>query len=510
MNAEVGVAFDRTHEIGSFANGIADPQSGRRVTPDDPVRVASISKLGTAIGVMKLVEAGKLDLTSDVSKWLGWSLRNPSFPDRPVTLGMLLSHTASVREHDDDYVIPLGGSLQQVMADPKNWDPQHGPGDNVFRYTNLNFPIVGSIVEKVTGERFDIWMRHNVLEPMRLDACYNWPTCSDATVARAVELDQDGKPVKDDLHGHRPECAVFVKDGEPCDLSLWKPGENGSLFAPQGGLRISMRGLARIGRMLLNNGTLDGVQILTPQSVATLLTQVWRFDGSNGVTDGGFYCSYGHATQQIPTPVPGCADDMGTQGHTLVGHAGDAYGMKAGLWIDRARGLGIAYFVTGIPDVAPRGPGTAFTSAETHAFRRTYALLPRLGERQCGSTTRSSSSRTWTGRSPSTATKSGSSSGSSRLSGPSSRPARRCSRCTPRRTTIPQAASSSALPPRILANSMPAATSSASSSPASPRKCTAFTSPRSATPTARTCRSADRSRTAPIRRRRFPHPGSPG
>jgi CubicO group peptidase (beta-lactamase class C family) len=377
VNAEVGVAFDRTHEIASFADGIADPQSGRRVTADDPVRVASVSKLGTAIGVMKLVEQGKLDLSSDVSRWLGWSLRNPSFPDRPITLGMLLSHTSSVREHDDDYVIPLGRSLQAVMADPANWDPKHGPGDNYFRYTNLNFPIVGSIVEKVTGERFDIWMRRNVLEPMKLDACYNWPTCSDATVARAVELDQGGKPVKDDLHGRRPDCPVFVRDGDPCDLSLWKAGENGALFAPQGGLRISARGLSRIGRMLLNGGVLDGVPILSPQSVDALLTQVWRFDGSNGVTDSGFYCSYGHATQQIPTRVPGCADDMGTRGATLVGHAGDAYGMKSGIWIDRARGVGVAYFVTGVAEKAAHGPGTAFTAAETHAFRRAYALVPR-------------------------------------------------------------------------------------------------------------------------------------
>jgi hypothetical protein len=131
--------------------------------------------------------------------------------------------------------------------------------------------------------------------------------------------------------------------------------------------------------MLLNNGQLDGVRLLSPQSVDALLTQVWRFDGSNGVTKEmyeGFYCSYGQATQQIPTPVAGCADDMGTGGRTLVGHAGDAYGMKAGLWIDRQRGRGIAYFVTGVPDNAPRGLGTAFTAAETAAFRRTYALLP--------------------------------------------------------------------------------------------------------------------------------------
>jgi CubicO group peptidase (beta-lactamase class C family) len=274
-------------------------------------------------------------------------------------------------------VIPLGGSLQAVMADPRNWDPQHGPGDNYFRYTNLNFPIVGSIVEKVTGDRFDIWMRRNVLEPMKLDACYNWPTCSDAIVGRAVELDQNGKPVKDDLHGKRPDCPVYIDEGQPCDLSLWKLGENGSLFAPQGGLRISARGLARVGRMLLNGGTLDRVRIISPASVDALLTQVWRFDGKNGITDEGFYCSYGHATQQIPTPVPGCADDMGTRGATLVGHAGDAYGMKSGIWIDRARGRGIAYFVTGVPDGAAKGPDTAFTAAETHAFRRAYALLPR-------------------------------------------------------------------------------------------------------------------------------------
>jgi CubicO group peptidase (beta-lactamase class C family) len=383
VHAQVGVAFDRNGEIASFAEGIADPQSGRRVTADDPVRVASVSKMVVGIGVMKLLEEGKLDLTSDVSRWLGWPLRNPSFPGRPITLGMLLSHTSSVREHDDDYAIPLGHAIEPLMQDPRNWDAVHGPGDNYFSYTNLNFPIVATIVEKATGQRFDIWMRANVLEPMKLDACYNWPTCSDATVARAVELDDPtGKPLKDDLHGARPACPVQVNEGEPCDLGRWTRGENGALFAPQGGLRISARGLARVGRMLLNGGTLDGVRILSPQSVETMLTQVWRYDGHNGVTseagdDSGFYCSYGLASQQIPTPVPGCHDDMGTRGAILVGHAGDAYGMKSGIWIDRARGRGVAYFVTGVPEHARKDDRSAFTAAEARAFRRTYALLPR-------------------------------------------------------------------------------------------------------------------------------------
>jgi CubicO group peptidase (beta-lactamase class C family) len=375
VGVQVGVAFDSNGEIASFAEGLADPQSRRAVTPDDPARVASVSKLVVAVGVMQLVEAGKLDLDHDVSGYLGWKLRNPAFPDQPISLRLLLNHTSSVREHDDNYVLPLGASLEAAMQDPREWDRAHGPGDHYFSYTNMNFPIVASVVEKVTGERFDKWMRTHVLDPMTIDACYNWPTCSDVAVAHAVELDApDGKPLKDDLHGIAPACPVYVKDGDSCDLTTWKPGENGALFSPQGGLRISARGLARVGRMLLNRGTLDGVRILSPQSVETMLAPEWRFDGRNGARDGesATVCSYGLSAQQIPNP--GCADDPGTRGASLVGHAGDAYGLRSGLWIDRKRGVGIAYFVTGVPEDPPEK--SVFSPAETAAFRRTTALLP--------------------------------------------------------------------------------------------------------------------------------------
>jgi hypothetical protein len=127
--------------------------------------------------------------------------------------------------------------------------------------------------------------------------------------------------------------------------------------------------------MLLNGGELDGMRIISPQSVNTLLTPSWRFDGRNGSREGesATICSYGLATQQIPTP--GCPDDPGTGGALLVGHAGDAYGLRSGLWIDRTRRRGIAYFGTDIPDDPPQR--SLFSGAETAAFRRTYALLPR-------------------------------------------------------------------------------------------------------------------------------------
>ena len=78
---------------------IAPP--GARLTIDDPARIASITKLHVALGVMRLVEAGKLDLDRDVSDTLGWRLRNPAFPDRPITLRLLLSHRSSLRDRVD-------------------------------------------------------------------------------------------------------------------------------------------------------------------------------------------------------------------------------------------------------------------------------------------------------------------------------------------------------------------------------------------------------------------------
>ena len=371
--AQTGVAFDRTGEVGSFAEGLADPQSGRALTPDDPARVASITKLVVVIGVMRLVEQGRLDLDSDVSTELGWKLRNPAFPEQPISLRMLLSHTSSVRDGIDYWAIPLGASIESAMSDGRAWDDSHPPG-GYFTYSNLNYPIVASLVERVTGERFDRWMRAEVLDPMKLDACFNWATCSDEAIARAVVLMQDGKAVRDDLNGKRPDCPVVAAENESCDLSQWRAGENGALFSPQGGLRISARGLSRIGRMLLNGGSLDGVRIISSQSVETLLAPAWRFDGSNGQTDEGFYCSYGLASQQIPTAVSGCNDDPAGDGVARVGHAGDAYGLRSGLWIDRASGTGVAYFVTGLAESPPRGR-SAYRAAEEAALKRTLGLL---------------------------------------------------------------------------------------------------------------------------------------
>ncbi len=369
--ARVRVTFDRNGVDSLQAQGIADVAAGRAITVDDPARIASISKLVTTIGVMRLVEQGKLNLDADVSKQLGFTLRNPAFPDRKITLRMLLSHTSSLTDGAGYWNVPLGSAITSITNDPKAWDDKHPPG-TYFRYTNLNFPLVAQLMERATGERFDMLMRRLVLAPLKLDACFNWSGCSDAAVARAVVLyGPNGAVEKDDLHGKRPDCPVIVAEGDDCDLARATPGTNGALFSPQGGLRISVRDLVQIGRLLLNDGTLDGVQILKPATVRLLAMPVWTWNGSNGEIGeddepnrGGFFCSYGFAMEHLASgDGKRCRDDLFGDGRKRIGHSGNAYSLLSGLWIDRERGTGVAYFATGVGNDST-GAHSAFSKVE--------------------------------------------------------------------------------------------------------------------------------------------------
>lgn len=347
----VRVEFDRSRITAQRARGAAI---------DAPVRIASISKLVTALGVMRLVEAGTLDIDRDVSDYLGWRLRHPAHPDTPITLRLLLSHRSGLVD-GVEYVIPLGKTVRETVADPRAWNA--APGTR-FTYTNLNFPVIASVMEAATGERFDLLMTRLVMRPLGLDACFNWSGCSPAALAKGVVLrDVRGAVVRDDLQGKPPPCLVVPDAAGGCDLSRYRPGDNGALFSPQGGLRISAAGLARIGQMLLNNG--EG--FLTPASITALTTPAWTYNGANGVTgegdDDGFICAYGLGFQTLATPAAGCRDDPFGDGRRRFGHAGDAYRLKSGLWIDRDRGTGVAYFVTAVAEDAPSGR-SAFTREE--------------------------------------------------------------------------------------------------------------------------------------------------
>lgn len=359
LPASAAARFDAKRILWSETHG---PRhiGGPPVELEDPARIASISKLVVALGAMRLVEAGKLDLDRDVSDYLGWRLRNPAFPDRAISLRLLLSHQSSVTDGIEYYALPLGTSLKDAVANPKAWDATHPPGA-WFDYSNLNFGLIGSVMEAATGERFDRLIKRQVLDPLAIDACFNWQGCSPGAVARAITLYRPNGDVARDAPGTpTTACPVVPAVDGSCDLARWRAGENGAMFSPQGGLRISVAGLTKIGQMLLA----DGGGFLSPDTIAEMTRAQWRYDGSNGATSNGFYCAYGLAIQITAQPMAGCRDDPVGDGRVRFGHGGDAYSLKSGLWIDPSAKTGIAYLTTRVAEDAGPGSRSAYTVPE--------------------------------------------------------------------------------------------------------------------------------------------------
>ena len=339
--AKVEVSFDANGITAQSAVGDAGV-SGRAVTIDDPARVASISKLVVALAVMRLVEAKRIDLDRDVSDYLGWRVRNPAFPDTPITMRQLLSHRSGLRD-EIAYIVPLDGDLSLVLANPKAWDASHAPG-SYFQYANINSPLIAATLEGATGERFDRLMARLILEPLKLDACYNWGAgCTDGRRAQAVTLLRpNGDLARDVAISGRDPCPVLAASDGSCDIEKsYRLARNGSAFSPQGGLRISARDLARVGQVLLN----DGRPLLTPKAFAEMIGPVWQFDGSNGADEKGYFKAYGLGIHWL--------DD--NKGGRWIGHVGEAYSLRAGFWVNRKAGKGFVRYATMVDEFAAVG-----------------------------------------------------------------------------------------------------------------------------------------------------------
>ena len=369
------IVADRTRILRAEAHGSAvlDPDRPRALTPDTPVRVASISKLVVALTAWTLIEQGKLAPDADVSAYLGWPLRNPAHPETAITLRQLLSHTSGI-DDGPGYSFPRSATLRASLT-PQHWSAA-APGVR-FSYANLNYGIVATILEAVTHTRFDRLARSQILAPLHLDACYNWSGCSPQAIASAAVLYRRGKDETawnpagpwvaqvDDLHGIAPACPV--RGEAACDLAAYVPGINGTLFSPQGGLRISARGLATLGRLILNRGEVDGVRLLRPATIDAMLAPVWRDMGQpSGDTYKGLMRLYASGPQLLSGEAG--ARDQPVDGRAVAwaGHLGEAYGLLGGLWVDRARGRVYVYLITGLGDDPARYPGrrSAFSATE--------------------------------------------------------------------------------------------------------------------------------------------------
>ena len=305
---------------------------GRTVGMDDPVRVASISKLVGALAVMRLVDQGKIALDRDISDYLGWRVRNPAFPDQAITMRQLLTHRSGIRDNVD-YIIPLDGTIEAVLADAKAWEAKHKPG-SYFSYANLNSPLIATVVERVTQERFDQAVARLVLKPLKIDACFNWGAgCSVGRRAQAVTLLRtNGDLARDAAITGSDPCPVAPASTGSCDLALYQIGKHGSAFSPQGGLRISPLALVIIGQVLLKKGR----PLLSQKAFAEMTKVQWLFDGSNGDDEKGYFTAYGLGIHMHK-------DSKGT---LWLGHVGEAYAFRGGFWLDMKSKRGFMRYTT--------------------------------------------------------------------------------------------------------------------------------------------------------------------
>ncbi|KXV61341.1 beta-lactamase [Acetobacter tropicalis] len=380
-----GLAAVRLHNgrpVYQYYGGFArrDGEQTVPVEQETLFRIASISKVVTTIGLMELVEQGKINLDHDASEYLGFPLRNPDFPNTPITVRMLLNHTSSIRDADV-YVLPPDKPVSSFF------DKTHKPGSQdyhfsyhdghepgtYFTYCNLCYGLVGTIMERASGERFDQYQKHHVLEPLKIDGGYN-----------VAELEHPERLAT--IYQHLPTGYKAKVDSQPLkgwsveSLQSYKIGSNGSIFSPQGGLRISGQGLTRLAQFMIQRGTLDGVRLLAPQSIEAMETPTWQFNGKNGecpypLSAYGlslFLLTGAKDTNGKPdSPYPGYKGG-------LRGHLGDAYGLHSGFWYNPQNGDAYLFAADGFPDYDQVRPGqySSFSRVEEKIFTALAGVQP--------------------------------------------------------------------------------------------------------------------------------------
>jgi CubicO group peptidase (beta-lactamase class C family) len=355
---------------------VMDSARERMLTLDTPVRVASISKLPVGIALLQLADAGRLDLDGDLSPLLGFSFRNPHHPDRPITARMLLSHTSSLRDADI-YGLPPPYSLEELVRPGGAFDPEgrrwadEVPGSR-FTYTNLNYGVMATLIERLTGQRFDAVVTSRVLAPLGMRAAYDVRLLDEErfqALAPVYGRQADGAWVAkvDDYDGVRPDNRPTIFGVKALvDLPRIVPGRNGTSLSPQGGMRASARDLERLLRFLLGRGTVEGRRVLSPAGFERMLAPHWTYDpaGNNGDTDGGLLRQWSlgiQCTTHGGGPGDGDRWSAGPNDPRLCGHFGDAYGLLGAVMADPGGRWGFVYLLTGTAEARVKGPVSSLT-----------------------------------------------------------------------------------------------------------------------------------------------------
>ena len=303
------------------AFGFKNIEEGTLIGVDDIFRIASISKSFTATAMMQLHEQGKFELDDDVSLALGIPVRNPNYPDIPITYRMLLSHTSSLND--------TTGYFSYDVIDPQKtaeyWRAynQYAPGTQ-YEYCNLGFNLLGGLVEILSGERFDLYIKNHIIDPLGLNAGFNVDELDRAQFVNIYDFEEGAGEESPAAYRSRAEA-----------LENYVMGRTTPIFSPTGGMKIAPKDLAKHMLVQMNQGSWNGVRILSPQSVAAMQTPYAFSDGREG-------SSYGFAIRTT---------DQLIEGEILKGHTGSAYGLFSAMFFEPEKKFGFIMMTNGCPAV---------------------------------------------------------------------------------------------------------------------------------------------------------------
>jgi CubicO group peptidase (beta-lactamase class C family) len=167
------VQGDRIVHLQGF--GRAGP-AGRPVTPQTPFVLASTTKSFTALAVMQLVEAGKVDLDAPVQRYLPWfHLADPTDSAR-ITVRHLLNQTSGLADPSGFLTEGDDGdaALEHAVRALGTVQPRH-PAGQAFAYSNMNYATLGLVIQTVAGKSYEDYLRQHVLVPLGMTNSYASP-----------------------------------------------------------------------------------------------------------------------------------------------------------------------------------------------------------------------------------------------------------------------------------------------------------------------------------------------
>lgn len=296
------------------AFGLKDKETQTPLGTTDIFRIASISKSFSATSILQLVKARKLRLDDDVSKLVGFSVRNPNFPETVITLEHLLSHRSSINDSQGYFTL-------DAINPAKNPDwakcyNAYAPGAD-YQYCNLNFNMVGTIIEKYSGERFDQYVKKHILDPLGLYGGYCVDSLDASRFATLYEY-------QNDTVGYVASPAAYAPRRE--EIRSYTMGYSTPIFSPTGGMKISAHDLALYMQMHMNYGKGAAKRIISKKNSRLMQTPLSEKSG------------YGLALHRSGTLIPG---------QHLIGHTGSAYGLYSAMFFHPREKYGIVVISNG-------------------------------------------------------------------------------------------------------------------------------------------------------------------